>query len=86
MNSSVIGTIELADQSIETLAPSSTEALPARIRRAFCKNEHHAELCVVAEEVIEADLALISSQLRRELADIMREIHRPEARSIRHAS
>ena len=72
MNSSVIGTIELADQPIESLAPQSAATLPARIRQAYSQNAAHADLAIVTDEVIEADLQELRVELRREVAEIMR--------------
>ena len=77
MNSCVIGTIELADQPIESLAPdyAAVATLPERIRRAIdppgdrSTTGDHSPL---VDEVIDADLSEIRRQLRYELCQIMR--------------
>jgi hypothetical protein len=74
MNSSVIGTIELADQPIESLAPQPTSSLPARIRKAFGQDSPEGEYAIVTDEVLHADVNLIRSQLRHELTEIMRAV------------
>ena len=74
MNSSVIGTIELADQPIESLAPSCAVTLPERIRKAYAVGAPDAELAIVTEEVIDANLTLIRNQLSGELCQIMQAI------------
>jgi hypothetical protein len=80
MNSCVIGTIELADQPIESLAPDHAPdaTLPARIRRALEPTaslvpDHNADdLAPYIDDMIEADLSEIRRQLRYELCQIMR--------------
>ncbi|MCG8584907.1 MAG: hypothetical protein MI757_09370 [Pirellulales bacterium] len=74
MNSTVIGTIELASQPVESLAPVAESQLPDRIRKAYRENAPHAELAIVTDEIIEADVAQIRNDLRRELAEIMRAV------------
>lgn len=74
MNSSVIGTIELSDKSIESILPASIEPLPARIREAYSKNAAGADFAIVTEEVIDADVAKIRRELCQELTEIMRAV------------
>ncbi len=72
MNSCVIGTIELADQPIESLAPDHTPVarLSARIRPSTSLAA--GGLMPLINEVIEADLSKIRRQLRYELCQMMR--------------
>jgi len=77
MNSCVIGTIELADQPIESLAPDNTSVatLPERIRHAIDPATDRgatADHLPFVDEVIDADLPEIRRQLRYELTQIMR--------------
>ena len=77
MNSCVIGTIELADQPIESLAPdhAPVATLPERIRQVIDPHAGRSttnDLSPLVEDVIDANLAEIRRQLRYELCQIMR--------------